>query len=320
MPNAISLSRSSTGTPTQRRFEPTQYARIAIVLALAAFALTTPGFLTEASLRSLLSAMSFVGCVAVSMTFITISGNIMSFSLGASLAASTIVFVATLPLGTWTSFTITLLFGAALNALQGWVIGYLRANPIIVSMAAFSLIIGIMSVITDGNGLYIMGTEAVIFKRNMGPVPGPLIAFLACAVVGQLILSFTNIGRTIMLSGSNPSALLAAGVEPWRSTTWAYSFAGMFTSVAAVLIASRYGSGDLLHGAGFEYSAISAVLVGGTMIQGGHGSVVRTVLGMLIIAILQAILVLRGFSTQYQHLTLGVVVLIVIVLQWKRSR
>ncbi|MBI2726551.1 MAG: ABC transporter permease [Polaromonas sp.] len=315
----VATNNGAGGLGVFGRLRVADYVRIVIMLALLAFALSTPGFLSQASIRSLLSAMSFVGCVAVGMTFITLSGNIMSFSLGASLAASTVVFVATLPMGTWTAFALTLLFGAVLNGVQGWIIGYLRANPIIVSMAALSLIIGIMSVITGGRGLYINDSSAAIFKLNFGMVPGPLIAFLICAALGQLILSFTRVGRTIMLSGSNPSALLASGTEPWRYTTWAYCIAGIFTSVSAVLIASRYGSGDLQHGAGFEYGAISAVLVGGTVIHGGRGSVVQTVFGTLLIAILQAVLVLRGFNAQYQHLALGVVVLLVIVLQWKRT-
>ena len=309
----------ATATAVARRLGSARWIQLVVAVGLLAFAVATPGFVSETSLRSLLSAMSFVGCVAIGMTFITISGNIMSFSLGASLAACTVVFVAVLPLGTWAAFAITLLFGAALNGVQGFIVGYLRANPIIVSMAALSLIIGIMSTVTDGRGIYISGANAAIFKRNLGPVPGPLLAFLLCAAVGQAILSFTRIGRTIVLSGSNPAALLAAGQEPWRSTTWAYCIAGVFTSVSAVLIAARYGSGELQHGAGFEYGAISAVLVGGTLIHGGRGSVVQTVLGSLLIAVLQAVLVLRGFNTQTQQLALGLVVLLVIVLQWKKG-
>ena len=92
---------------------------------------------------------------------------------------------------------------------------------------------------------------------------------------------------------------------------------GLFTTVTAVLMASRYGSGDLQHGTGFEYQAISAVLVGGTAIQGGHGSVLRTFIGTILIAIFKAVLILRGFSTELQQLLIGVVVLLVIMLQWR---
>ncbi len=296
---------------------PSTLFRWCIVVALAVFAVTTPGFLSPTSLRSLLSTASLVGCVAVGMTFVTMSGNIMSFSLGASLSATTVVFVWLLPYGAAAAVTGALLFGAGINAVQGLVIGYFRANPIIVSMAAFALILGVFTMLTGGRGIYITTNDAEIFNTNFSFVPGPLMAFAACALVGQAILRFTRFGRQVFLLGSNPRAALAAGMEPWRTVTWAYALAGLFTTVTAVLIASRYGSGDLQHGTGFEYQAISAVLVGGTAIQGGNGSVLRTFIGTMLIAIFKAVLILRGFSIELQQLLIGVVVLLVIMLQWR---
>ena len=114
--------------------------------------MTTPGFFTTVSLFSLLNTMSFIGCVAVGMTFITLSGNIMSFALGATLSVSGIVFIAALPLGVFGAIVVALAFGAALTGAQGAVIGYFRANPIIVSMAALALITGIATLITRGRG------------------------------------------------------------------------------------------------------------------------------------------------------------------------
>jgi ribose/xylose/arabinose/galactoside ABC-type transport system permease subunit len=84
-------------------------------------------------------------------------------------------------------------------------------------------------------------------------------------------------------------------------------------------VAARYSSGELQHGIGYDYQAISAVLVGGTAIQGGHGSVLRTLLGAFLVTVFQGLLLLRGYSTEMQHLLIGVVVLAVITLQWKRG-
>lgn len=290
---------------------------LAAYLALAGFALTTPGFLTAASIRSFTTTMSFAGCVAVGMTFITLSGNLMSFSLGVGLSVTTIVFVAMLDYGLWPAIAAALAFSALLNALQGWLVGYFRANPIIVSMAAAAIITGIATYLTDGRGLYILTTEAAVLKGNLGPVPGPLAALLLSTLTAQLLLGHSVIGRRILLAGSNARALLVAGCEPWKVVVWAYALAGVFTAVAAVLMAARYGSGDLQHGAGMDYAAISAVLVGGTAIQGGRGSFLRTFLGTLFIAVFQAVLVLRGFSTEWQQFAMGVLVLAVIILQRK---
>jgi len=286
-------------------------------LAVVIFAVSTPGFLSETSIRSLLTTVSFVGCVAVGMTFITLSGNIMSFSIGASMSATTIVFMVSVGLGLIPALVLAFLFCAALNGVQGWLVGVFRANPIIISMAAYSMIIGSAIYITGGSGVYPLTDRADILTRNLGPIPGPLAAFLLVALIGQLILSFTRFGRNIYLVGANPHAAKAAGIEPWRTVMWAYVAAGLFTAVSAVLVAARYRSGDMEHGIGYEYHAISAVLVGGTAIQGGEGSVLRTLIGTFFIALMQGLLILRGFGIEMQYLLIGLMVLGAIMLQWK---
>ena len=289
--------------------------RFAAVSVLVAAAILTPGFLTAPSLLALLNTMSFVGCVAIGMTFITLSGNIMSFCLGATLSATTIVFMSSLPLGLMSAITLSFLFSAVLTGAQGFLIGYFRANPIIISMAATSLLYGCVTFLTGGLGVYPVGTEADVLKGRIGPLPWPVAAFLVSLIVAQLVLSYTRLGLHIVMVGSNRRAAEAAGIEPWRPIAWAYAFAGLSTAFAAVLMAARYGSGDMEHGIGYDYHAISAVLVGGSAIGGGQGSAVRTAFGALVIAALQGLLLLWGFSTQSQYLAIGVIILGVIMLQ-----
>lgn len=292
-------------------------AKWIVVLGLCLLAGTTPGLLSETSLRSLLTTMSFAGCVAVGMTFITLSGNIMSFGLGVSLGTASIIFVTTLSLGLGWAVLLALVFGAAINALQGWIVGYFGANPIIVTLSAYALIVGGVNYATQGRGIYPEGNSADALLGNVGSVPIPLLVFVVVAVIGQLILSFTRVGRLHYYVGSNKRAAKAAGIEPWHTAVWAFALAGLFASVSAILLAARYKSGDVTHGAGMDYQAISAVLVGGNAIGGGSGSVWRTVVGVLVVAIIQATLLLRGFSTELQQLFIGVLVLLVICLQWR---
>lgn len=291
--------------------------RIIAVLALLGWAIATPGFFSRTSLLALLTTVSFIGCVAVGMTFITLSGNIMSFSLGVTLSAATIVFVGSLPFGLLPAMVITLAFGAAISGVQGWIVGYFKANPVIVSMAAMALITGLATYLTGGRGIYPQGTEADVLKGQLGPVPGPLAALLLLTIVGQFVLSGTRLGRQIYLVGSNPRAARAAGIEPWRTVVFSYVAAGLFTAVSAVLIAARYSSGDMQHGIGYDYHAISAVLLGGTAIQGGRGSVVHTLAGAFLLATVQGLLLLHGFSTPMQYLLTGVLVLGAIMLQYR---
>ena len=289
--------------------------RVAAVGALVGVAATTPGFFTRISLFSLLDTVSLVGCVAVGMTFITLSGNIMSFALGVTLSTSAMIFVVTLPFGVVAAVCAALAFGAALTGVEGAVIGYFRANPIIVSMAALALITGAATLITQGHGVYPQSNAAAVLVGRALGVPMPLFTFICTVAAAQFVLSFTRFGRDLYMVGSNWRAALAAGLEPARVVLGAYVGAGLCTALAGILMAARYSSGDLELGLGYTYHAISAVLVGGTAIVGGEGSALRSLVGAFIIGICQVLLLLHGFSTQIQYLSIGLIVLFVIMLQ-----
>ena len=282
--------------------------------AIAFFALSTPGFTSPLSINSLLNAISFIGCVAVGMTFITITGNIMSLALGATVSASALVFLASLSLGVFSAFLVAILFGVVITAVQGALVGYIRANPLLVSIAALSLLIGGAAIATGGQRIYPGGEGLQVFKGRVAGIPVEALYFFGTVVIGQFVLSWTRIGREMIMVGSNLRAAIAAGVNTARAITVAYVLAGACSAVSGVLLAARYGSGDMELGTGYDYTAIAAVLVGGTAIGGGSGSVVRTLVGVTVIAIIATVLLLRGFSQQWQYLITGLIVLAVIML------
>jgi len=308
-----------------RAGEPRNYVGIvrAIVLViLAAVALTTPGFLSQPSILSLLTTVSFIGCVAVGMTLITISGNIMSFALGALVGATAMIFVLAV---NWGGFAFGLIaalaFAGLSNALQGLLIGWLRANPIIVSIAALALIYGVAEAFAAHGTIYAAaGTSYGGFKGRIAGIPVEFAVFLCVAALGQFILSLTTFGRNLFLIGSSFRAAEAVGVRTWRAITGAYLWAGLFTAPAGIMLAIRYDAASMNYGMGYEYDAIAAVLVGGTIIKGGEGSVLRTVAGALIIGVIQVVLVLQGLRTEWQYLIAGLVVLGVIALQTPGTR
>jgi ribose/xylose/arabinose/galactoside ABC-type transport system permease subunit len=282
--------------------------------AIAYFALSTPGFTSPLAVNSLLNAISFIGCVAVGMTFITITGNIMSLALGATVSASALVFLASLSLGVFPAFLVAILFGVVITAVQGALVGYIRANPLLVSIAALSLLIGGAALATDGQRIYPGGEGLQVFKGRVAGIPVEALYFFATVLIGQFVLSWTRIGREMIMVGSNLRAAIAAGVNTARAVTLAYVLAGACSAVSGVLLAARYGSGDMELGTGYDYTAIAAVLVGGTAIGGGSGSVVRTLVGVTVIAVIATVLLLRGFSQQWQYLITGLIVLAVIML------
>ena len=302
-----------------RAGEPRNYVgivRTVVLVILAAVALTTPGFLSQPSILSLLTTVSFIGCVAVGMTLITISGNIMSFALGALVGATAMIFVLAV---NWGGFAFGLIaalaFAGLSNALQGFLIGWLRANPIIVSIAALALIYGVAEAFAAHGTIYAAaGTSYGGFKGRIAGIPVEFAVSLCVAALGQFILSLTTFGRNLFRAAE------AVGVRTWRAITGAYLWAGLFTAPAGIMLAIRYDAASMNYGMGYEYDAIAAVLVGGTIIKGGEGSVLRTLAGALIIGVIQVVLVLQGLRTEWQYLIAGLVVLGVIALQTSGTR
>jgi ribose/xylose/arabinose/galactoside ABC-type transport system permease subunit len=287
------------------------------IIVLLAVIFATPGFLAKPSILSFLTTVSFIGCVAIGMTLITISGNIMSFALGATVGVTAMVFILA---SNWLGFdfglVVGLLFGSLLTGLQGLMIGWVRANPIIVSIAALALIYGLTQAFAEKGTIYAdPGIFPASVKGKVGGVPIEFIMIVLSALIAQFILSFTRFGRNLFMVGSSFRAAEAVGVNTWRTITGAYLWAGFFTSLAGIMLAVRYDAANMDYGVAYDYDAIAAVLVGGTAIGGGHGSAVRTFAGAMVIAAVQVMLLLRGLRQEWQYLAAGLIVLAVIILQ-----
>jgi ribose/xylose/arabinose/galactoside ABC-type transport system permease subunit len=291
------------------------------VVDLLAVTLGTPGFLAGPSVLSLLTTVSFIGCVAIGMTLITISGNIMSFALGATVGVTAMVFILACNwLGFGPGLLIGLLFGSLITGLQGLLIGWVRANPIIVSIAALALIYGVTQAFAEKGTVYAEpGIVPAMVKGKVATVPIEFIVFLLSTLIAQFILSATRFGRNLFMVGSSFRAAEAVGVSTWRTVTGAYVWAGGFTALAGIMLAIRYDSANMDYGVAYDYDAIAAVLVGGTAIGGGEGSALRTFAGAMVIAAVQVMLLLNGLRQEWQYLAAGLIVLAVIMLQTRGS-
>lgn len=305
------------GEPWLNRARLFSAAQAVGLMMLVAVILNTPGFLSGPSILSLLTTVSFIGCVAIGMTLITISGNIMSFSLGATVGVSAMVFIlAVNAFGFGLGLICGLLFGALISGVQGFAIGWVRANPIIVSIAALALIYGITQAFAEKGTIYAdAGTVPSFIKGKIAGMPIEFLVFLLSAAVAQFILSATRFGRNLFMVGSSFRASEAIGVRTWRTITGAYIWAGLFTSLAGIMLAIRYDAANMDYGVGYDYDAIAAVLVGGTAIGGGQGSAWRTLAGAIVIAGVQVMLLLKGLRQEWQYLAAGLIVLAVIILQ-----
>ncbi|NYT67646.1 ABC transporter permease [Pusillimonas noertemannii] len=315
--NAFTFARPESASWARTRASISMHTLVVgcAMVALLIVAVLTPGFISLPNLIALTGTLSLIGCVAIGMTFITLGGNIMSFCLGATCAAASMLVAHLSGGGGWLAGLAGIALALAVMVAQGMVIGLFRANPLIVSIASLSLILGVAQYLAGGQTVYVSGDSLSMFKARFLGVPAPLLVFAAAVIAGEFVLRFTRFGYKLILVGSNPEAAEVGGISTWRTTVAAYAAAGLFTGVAGILLAARYGSGSMEFGVGFDYSAISAVLVGGTAIGGGQGSVLRTMFGVVFIAVMQSLLLLYGLDVQFQYLLIGLVVLAAILLQ-----
>lgn len=292
-------------------------AFLALAVAVAALAaVTTDGFLTVANMKAILFSGSFVGIAAVGTTVLMLSGNLFSLSLGTTISVGAIAFLSALHLGLAVAIVLTLLLGLAIFAAQGAIVGVFDANPIIVSIAAGAIQAGLVTWLTSGTQVVASGSGTA-WQTLGGSVLG--IPFGFYVLVGfTLFAAFltyrTTFGRALYLIGENRRAARAAGLRVWLVTSCAFGVAGLAAATAGIVLGAFNGTATLSIGGSYTYDAVAATLVGGTSIQGGHGSVWRAFFGAFFIASVTDLLLLRGYSTGVQILVEGIAVVIVVVL------
>jgi ribose/xylose/arabinose/galactoside ABC-type transport system permease subunit len=292
-------------------------------LAIVAFAaivivgsITTEGFATWDNVKAILSAVAFVGIIAIGMTVIMLSGNLFSLSLGVTAAVTAIFFMYALGWGLAAAIVLTLGLGLLIVGLQGVMVGAWGANPIIVTIGAGGLQTGVALWLTGGESILPHGSSDAYqaLARPLGGIPVGIYFFFGVALAVELMLRRTRFGREIYLLGENRGAARAAALSVTRITTAAFALAGLCTGLAGVLIGAASANGSLLLEGQYTYDAIAAAIVGGNAVSGGRGSVSRTVVGAILIATISDLLLLRGYSTGVQLLVKGLIVFVVVIL------
>ncbi len=322
MGNAYGIE-TSTAPPRQSRFAVrTIYSRYGVLIILALMIVTSsllsPAFLTGRNVLNVLRQMSIITIIAFGSTMVIISGMI-DLSPGSVVALSgvigTSVYVAT------GSMILGLLSGMATGALTGFVCGFLVTKfdlpSFIVTLAMMTGARGIVLLYTGGRPIINIGDFTILGQGDLLFVPVPvLIMFVVFALV-LLMVKRTSFGRYIYAIGGNEAAAIASGVNVKGIKRTTFLLAGMLTGLAGVILMSRINSGQPAAGASFELDAITTVVIGGTSLSGGIGTVSGTLAGGVIVGILSNILNLTNVSPYWQQIVKGLVILIAVIMDIK---
>ncbi len=296
---------------------------LGLIILVAIVSILNPAFLEPLNILNLLRQISINALIAFGMTFVILTGGI-DLSVGAILALSSALTAGFIVSGM--DPILAIIVGSIIGAILGMVNGLLitkgKMAPFIATLATMTIFRGLTLVYTDGNPITGLGSNYAfqLFGRGyfLG-IPVPAITMLFTFIVLWVLLHKTPFGRRTYAIGGNEKAALISGIKVPRVKIMIYSLAGFMSALAGAILTSRLNSAQPTAGTSYELDAIAAVVLGGTSLSGGRGRIVGTLIGVLIIGVLNNGMNLLGVSSFYQSVVKGIVILIAVLLDRKKS-
>ncbi|MDO5446002.1 MAG: ABC transporter permease [Eubacteriales bacterium] len=297
-------------------------ALAAMVIFLYVYPVTHKTFLTQTNIFNVLRQSASNLMLACGMTMVIILGGI-DLSVGSIIAMSGCFAAGAVVWGGLPEIVgilIGILSGLVFGLFNGFMISQTRIPPFIVTLASMNIAKGIAQVYSGGKPIRCM-TDAWKFlgAGYVGPFPTPVITMFVVFIIAVLLLNHTRIGRHIYAVGGNDTAAKFSGIDTAKVKFVVFAFSGVMAGLAGVTIASRLYSGTCTSGDGAEMDAIAAVVVGGTSMAGGSGKLGGTLIGVLIIGILNNGLNLMGINSNWQYIVKGAVILLAVYVDFLRS-
>lgn len=292
---------------------------LALVVALVAASFASDVFLTKDNLVGVLQNVTFLGFLAVGVTFALIAGEI-DISVGSIYGLSSIAAALVLSHGgpLVLAILVGLGVGVAAGGINGAVAELLRVPAVIVTLAGLGIYRGLALVLSSGSPVSLDDSGAFFTTFGQQNVFGTIslitLLFLALALVATFVLAKTAFGFSVYAVGSNPKAARLVGMRVRRVKLMVLVVSGLMAAVAGVCSVAYLGSASPTGGTGYELDALAAVIIGGSKLDGGRGTVVGTLLGLCIVGIIRNILVLTGVSPNWQQAVAGGVLLIAVAI------
>ncbi|WP_035579384.1 ABC transporter permease [Halomonas sp. TG39a] len=281
------------------------------------FSFTSEYFLSFGNISNILVQTSTIGLIALGMTLVMINGNI-DLSVGATLGLAASLAVGLQETSMILAILVALGSGILLGAINGFIVWKTGVNAFIVTLGAMLGVRGLIFLYTGEQSFYALNFAFSDFGAStIGPFPVLAIIFLICTLIMHLVLTRTGHGRNTFAVGGNPEASIDAGIRLGRHMMINFIIVGFFAALAGVLLASQMGAATPNLGRDYELWVITAVVLGGTKLTGGYGSIVGTLGGVLAIGILRNGMNLMQVPAFYVLVILGVILISVLIIDKK---
>jgi len=295
-----------------------------LVILFVGFALSllTDTFLSVANFTNVARQISINGILAVGVTFVLLTAGV-DLSLGSVVALSGVACATFAHPGDHSVFVpiaVGLLTGAACGVVNGVLVTRGGVAPFIVTLGMMTIARGLALIFSGGRPVADMSNELTALAGDLFGIPIPVLCFAGVAVAAWFFLRNFRLGRHIYAVGGNENAARAAGVPVEKVKLFAYGLCGLLTGLAGVVLAARITTGQPNAGQAYELDAIAAVVIGGTSLAGGVGTITGTLLGVLLIGVINNGLDLMGVSSYYQAVIKGVIIVGAVWLDRRQAR
>lgn len=294
---------------------------VGLAVIFVALSIISSDFLTISNIFNVLRQISINALIAFGMTFVILTGGI-DLSVGAILALSSAITAGLMVGGmdTFLAVLIGLLIGAGLGAVNGFLIYKGKVAPFIATLATMTVFRGLTLVYTEGKPVTGLNQDfAMLGKGFFLEIPMPIIWMLISFAILYVILKHTTFGRHVYALGSNEEATRLSGIHTGKVKIFVYSISGLLAALSGIILTSRLNSAQPTAGTSYELDAIAAVVLGGTSLSGGKGWIVGTLIGAMIIGVLDNGLNLLNVSSFYQLVVKGGVILLAVLLDRSKS-
>ena len=291
------------------------------------FARLSDRFATPDNLFNIARQYSELAVVSIGLTVVIITGGI-DISVGSIVGLSSIlvgVLAVKMGLNVWLACILAMIGGLVCGLINGLVVTKLRVQPIVATLAMLSTARGLAWILSGARSLSGFSDGFVALGQTaIGPIPLSVAMALLLVMLGIIVLRYTALGRAIYAVGSSEEAARLSGVNVFRIKLLAYALTGVLCGLGGVIMAARLASSVPDAGSGFEFEAITAVVMGGSSLKGGEGNIIGTIIGVAVMGILRNGLNLIGVPNIWQVLFLGVMLILAVLgdnlRSWIRSR
>lgn len=275
--------------------------------------IVSPDFLQTKNLMNVLRQVSSNCIIAVGMTFVILTGGI-DLSVGSVVALTGCIVASCQTLPAPIALLLGLLVGLVCGFISGIIIVTRKLQPFIVTLAMMTIVKGAAFIYTDGRPILGVseGLENIA-QKYLGPIPLPAIYMIIIVAIAFFLLKYTHYGRSVYAVGGNEEAATLSGTRSGAVKVSVYMISGLLSAFAAIINVARVEVGEPILGDGWELDAIAAVAIGGTAMTGGVGNVLGTLIGALILGVLNNLFNLLNISAYIQEVVRGVIILVAVL-------